>query len=584
MRKRFSLIGFILEKKALCAVFTVATVILSVAAPLKSYIIQWLLDSGSKTEALQYMASGMGIILLSHIAEYISRDSFARMATKSIEQIRMKLMDVQMHKTMKKYLEENTGDMLSVLTNDMRLLCDGYYMGIFNIIMWGSMGIVALVMLAVISPFILVCAVVLCLLPLLVPKLTAEDLSRKKKAYSEDTAGYTGKVGELLKGEEALITANASSYCIRVHGEAAVSNQKKDYGMRKITNSISVISSLVSWVPNIMILFVGVFMVFEGKITMGYLVTINSLVAFVISPFRAVAGSYAGIKSSSAIKKKIEEMLNLESPETGTQAIAGFSEIVLENVSFAYPGKDRPALNEINFTVRSHEKIAIVGSSGSGKSSLMKLLYRYYEDYGGRISVNGINMHDIHLGSYYDNAAMVPQTPFLFSDTIYNNLCLYRAYPMEQVLRAVEISGLTDFIESQPEGLQTILHENGRNLSGGQVQRIAIARAVLHKCGLLLADEITSNLDVITTDGIMKNLLKLDCAVVVITHDIFGEYMSGFDRIYYLEDGQIKEQGDLDMLLGLHGRFYELYQTINSMDMKRGKYNEHEKTYVARTI
>ena len=575
MKKKYTLIGFILEKKLLSIAFLAATVILSVAAPLKSYIIQWLLDSGSKTEALRYMFLGLGIVLVSHISEYFSKDTFTRMSTKSIEQIRNRLMDVQMHKPLREHLEEKTGDMLSVLTNDIRFIQDWYYTGILNIAMWGSMGIVAMVMLAVISPVMLVCAVALCMLPLLVPKLTSEGMSRKQKEYSDDNAAYTGKVGELLKGAEALIAADASPYGIKVHREAAASNRKKDYGMRKASNIISVISSLATWIPNITILFVGVFMVFDGKITMGYLVTINSLVSFVISPFRAVSSSYVGIKASVKIKKKIEDMLNQEAPETGKRNVSGISEVALENVSFAYPGKETPALEQIDLTIRPHEKLALVGSSGGGKSSLIKLLYRYYEDYSGRISVDGINMQDIRLSDYYANVAMVPQTPFIFSDTIYNNLCLYREFAMDEVMRAIEIAELKDFIEAQPEGLDTVLHENGRNLSGGQVQRIAVARAVLHKCDLLLADEITSNLDVITTAGIMKSLLGLECTVVVVTHDIFGDYMSGFDRICYLENGRITEEGNLEALLKLHGGFYELYQTMNVIEIENGSQNEH---------
>ncbi len=562
--KKVTVGGFILEKKKLLAVFIISTLILSVVAPVKSYIMQWLIDAPSKTAAIQYLVLGMGIILLSHITEYISRMAFMKISCKSIEQIRNRLIAGQIRKPMQVYLSENTGSVLSCLTNDMRLIYDEYYMSIFNILMWGGMMLVALLMLGLISPALLLIALVLGMAPLLAPKLLAEKMSRLREEYSKNIAAYTTRTGELLKGFEALLTCGGMGYLTQNHQEAASSNREKEYQMQRMLNIAAVVSSLVAWIPSITVLLFGVFLVYDGKITIGYLVTANMLTNFVISPCRQVSDAYAKLKSSRIVKDKIEAAMNQEAEASGTDGIDHIDRIRIEHLNFAYPKAENPALCDVSLDIRNGEKIALVGSSGSGKSTIAKILYRYFENYQGEVLVNDRPLGSLSLESYYQKAAMIPQTPFLFSDSIYNNLCLYQNFSDDEVKTAVRLSGLESFIRDQPEGWDTVLSENGRNLSGGQAQRIAMARAILRRCDFMLVDEATSSLDVATTCQVMDNLLDLDCTVIMITHDIFGDYMKRFDRIYYLEQGKVKEQGTFDRLMDEKGGFYCLYHQMDT--------------------
>lgn len=562
--KRVTLSGLILEKKKLLAVFIISTLILSVVAPVKSYIMQWLIDAPSKTAAIQYLLLGIGIILLSHITEYISRFSFMKIACRNIEQIRNRLIDRQIKKPMQVYLSENTGSVLSCLTNDMRLIFDEYYMSIFNILMWGGMMLVALLMLGMISPALLMIALVLGMAPLLAPKILAEKMSRLREEYSKNIAAYTSRTGELLKGFEALLTSGGTRYLTENHRAAAADNREKEYKMQWMLNIAAIMSSLVAWIPSITVLLFGVFLVYDGKITIGYLVTANMLTNFVISPCRQVSDAYAKLKSSRIVKEKIEEAMNQEIKAFGTEEIDRVDHIRAEHLTFAYPDAEAPSLCDVSLDIRRGEKIALVGPSGSGKSTIAKILYRYFEDYQGDIFVNDKPLKSINLESYYQKTAMIPQTPFLFSDSIYNNLCLFQSFSDDEVREAVRLAGLETFIKDQPDGWDTVLAENGRNLSGGQAQRIAMARAILRRCDLMLVDEATSSLDVATTCEVMDNLLDLDCTVIMITHDIFGEYMKRFDRIYYLEQGRVKEKGIFDGLMKENGGFYCLYHRMDS--------------------
>ena len=179
----------------------------------------------------------------------------------------------------------------------------------------------------------------------------------------------------------------------------------------------------------------------------------------------------------------------------------------------------------------------MVGESGCGKSTLAKLLCRYHEDYHGSIRIGGAELRDIAESELLRCVGYISQKTFLFDDTIRNNITLYAPYPDEAVAEAVRISGLESMIASLPDGLDTHIQENGKNISGGQAQRIGIARAAVRGYRLILADEITANLDEKTAEEVMSNLLAMNATVIAITHDTQGAFMRRFDSVYRIEAG-----------------------------------------------
>ena len=531
--------------------------------------MQWLIDAGTLDAAVQSLLLGAAVILISHITEYICRVSFVRIVCKCAEQIRCQIISAYIERPIHELLSEGTGNALSALTNDIKIIEDEYYMGIFNIIFWGSMAVVSLVMLMTISLVLFPLGIIMCVIPMLTPKLMAQKLSQVRNEYSTDMANYTSKTGELLKGYEALVTTGSVEYLAKVHRQAAFENCEKDYRVRRMMTLASIATSLSAWVPNLLVLFITVLLIFNGHISIGTLVTVNSLATFTIGPARQVANSYAGFKASRSIKQKLEASMNAPAWTDGTEEIDSAVQINLQHLSFSYPGSLQPALKDVSFSIKMNSKVAIVGPSGSGKSTLGKILYQYYPDYTGNVYIGSKELSCISRRSYYSRVSMIPQTPFIFSDTIYNNICLYQAFSDTEVRSAIDRAGLTSYIGAQPAGWNTLLIENGRNLSGGQMQRIAIARAILRKSNVILVDEATSSLDVATTCEVMENLLELDCTVVVITHNIFGEFMQKFDDIYYLSDGEVQEEGDFISLLERCGRFAEMYKNLSSEGNRR---------------
>lgn len=565
--KKQTVLSILFQNKRMNVVFVLSTIIVAIAAPFKSYITQWLIDAGSIQAAMRSLALGIVIILISHITEYISRQSFARMSTDGVEAIRSRIMEKQSRLSMEEYLSGSTGSVLSGLTNDMRALFDEYYMSIFDILFWGGMLIVATIMLVSIAPVIAVITLAFSVIPVAVPRLMAKGMAQARKEYSQDISAYTSRTSDLLKGFEALTAAGSMDYFRKAHAQAADSNRQKEHALRHRMNTASVLTSLAAWIPNMSILLVAVILVFNGRITIGYLVTANSLATFVLSPCRMVADRYVKLKSSQPIKNKLEEMMREEDVDkSGTEELREVISVRFENVRFTYPGAKSETLHGVDLALKKGEKLALVGVSGSGKSTIVKLLYRYYQEYQGSVQVNGKEAGAYTKDSYYQRVAMLPQTPFIFNDTIFNNICLYRQYSEEEVQRAIRLSGLEEYVREQPDGLNTVLTENGGNLSGGQAQRMAIARALVRGCDVLLVDEATSSLDVVTTEQIMRNLLQLDCSVIVITHDIFGDYMKDFDYIAYLEEGTIREEGSFEEMLKRDGSFTQLYHLMASQE------------------
>lgn len=331
---------------------------------------------------------------------------------------------------------------------------------------------------------------------------------------------------------------------------------QKDFDMKQTETVATIITSLITWIPGFVIMVAGAMLVVQGKLTVSYLITANGLLNFIISPFRQTANSYQSVKSARALKDRIDELLAQKTSNQMEKKNIEITSIDIKKLSFGYGESD--VLKDVNLTIKKGEKVAIVGASGSGKSTIMKLIGRFYLNYRGRISINNEDLKTLSDATFYSSVGYIPQEPFIFADTVRNNICLGRNCSDEEVWSAIEKVGLTELVSSLPDGINTELAEGGGNISGGQKKRIAVARALIRDCDTLLIDEMTSSLDIETTDEMVKLILSLSCTVIMITHDIFDSYMDGFSAIYYIENGGIAESGTYQRLLEQNGNFAKM--------------------------
>ena len=520
--------------------FAAFTLGVSFFAPLKNFQLKWLIDSKSKQEALGYMGLVFAITFSSWFFERLSRRSFTRIACGAVEQVRQRILEQVLHRTVAQYNAEGDAAYLSLLTTDLRTLYDDYYMSLFNIVFWGGIMLCALAMYLYISPVMLLAILLVTIPPLVLPRRMNERLKATRDAFSLQMADYTQQLKELLGGFEIIRSFLREDAYAALHQKAARKARESELDYQQSLNAMVTNTSLISNLIFPVVMLVGLFLAFDGRLTMGTVSTAASMANFVITPCHQIAQCWAKVKSSQGIRQRLEAaMAEPQAAEQG-EPIGHIESIQCETVRFAYPNTAEPVLKDASLTVDAAQKVALVGESGCGKSTLAKLLFQYYPDYSGDILFNGRQVRTLNRTALYRRVGYIAQTAYLFHDTIRNNICLHEDFPDEQLAHAIAAAGLTDWVASLPDGLDTVISENGKNLSGGQRQRIGIARLALRSYDLIIADEITASLDPDTSQQVMENLIAMPCMVVAITHDVAGSFMHQFDKVYRVEHGVVR--------------------------------------------
>ena len=520
--------------------FAAFTLGVSFFAPLKNFQLKWLIDSKSKQEALGYMGLVFAITFSSWFFERLSRRSFTRIACGAVEQVRQRILEQVLYRTVAQYNAEGDAAYLSLLTTDLRTLYDDYYMSLFSIVFWGGIMLCALAMYLYISPVMLLAISLVTIPPLVLPRRMNERLKATRDAFSLQMADYTQQLKELLGGFEIIRSFLREDAYAALHQKAARKARESELDYQQSLNAMVTNTSLISNLIFPVVMLVGLFLAFDGRLTMGTVSTAASMANFVITPCHQIAQCWAKVKSSQGIRQRLEAaMAEPQAAEQG-EPIGHIDSIQCETVRFAYPNTAEPVLKDASLTVDAAQKVALVGESGCGKSTLAKLLFQYYPDYSGDILFNGRQVRTLDRTALYRRVGYIAQTAYLFHDTIRNNICLHEDFPDEQLAHAIAAAGLTDWVASLPDGLDTVISENGKNLSGGQRQRIGIARLALRSYDLIIADEITASLDPDTSQQVMENLIAMPCMVVAITHDVAGSFMHQFDKVYRVEHGVVR--------------------------------------------
>jgi len=318
---------------------------------------------------------------------------------------------------------------------------------------------------------------------------------------------------------------------------------------------------LLELVGVVIILWVGFGMVLANHVTIGSLITFYALLAYFTEPIKNLIGLQPMMQTAVIAAERLNDILDIpvEDRKAEHNTDISFDTIQFSNVDFRY-GNHELVLKNISLEITKGERVAIVGESGCGKTTLAKLLLKFYTPENGNIIIDGKDLSAISTDCIRNSISYIDQNTFLFSDTIKNNLILARENNSEQEVHdACEAAQANGFIQNLPFAHATFLDENGKNLSGGQRQRLAIARALLRKPKLIIFDEATSNLDTITEAAIKDTIFHLNknLTCVIIAHRL--STIKNCDKIVVMEQGKIVEMGTHQELIHKQGKYFELY-------------------------
>jgi ATP-binding cassette subfamily B protein len=303
--------------------------------------------------------------------------------------------------------------------------------------------------------------------------------------------------------------------------------------------------------------------VINGSITAGNIAEFIVYVNILTWPVASVGWVTSLVQRAAASQKRINEFLDLKPEITNpsTQPFEFTHSIEFRNVSFTYPETNITAIDQLSFTLTKGQTLAIVGKTGSGKSTISNLISRMIDVSSGSILIDNQDIKNINLNDWRNQIGIVPQEVFLFSDSIQNNITFGKDQcETADIHQAAQMAGVYDSIIAFPNGFETLLGERGITLSGGQKQRVSIARALIKKPSLLLFDDALSAVDTQTEEGILSNLAntRKDATNILISHRI--STLKNADMILYLANGKVAEMGSHEALLANKGPYYELYQ------------------------
>jgi ATP-binding cassette, subfamily B, bacterial len=436
-------------------------------------------------------------------------------------------------KNIREFQKENNGKYLSSITNDFNTLEINLLTGIYTVGRALMNFLAGMWLLSTVDLRMILLAVVIILINLGISAITAKPLKKNYKERSDLFDGYTSYIKEVLSAFHIVKNYNLQDKVTADYYHKSDEIQNKGFLIEKMMSFVNASQNFVMSSSFYGILCGIGYMAVTGKISAGGLIVIMEGINRMTFPIFELAESLPKLFTSGDLIDKIEDSLKNTETYEETVSLEEFKEeIRFEEVGFHYEDDERQILREINLDFRKNGKYLVVGPSGGGKSTMLRLFRKYVNPTQGKILIDGHNLMDVKKEDYFGLIANIEQQVFLFEDTIRNNITLYKELEENEIQKAIKDAGLKEFIEGLPQGLDTVIYDNGKNISGGERSRIVIARALLSKARILLMDEAFASLDMERAREIEKTILNLqDITVINVSHVIFKDTRECYDKV-----------------------------------------------------
>ena len=528
-----------------------------------SWIMQQLIDAASGTEGalpLNRLAEiSDGFILLCIALFLLKYASEPRFIEKAMRQYKDFAFQKLTEKSVSSFRRESAATYLSALTNDAGSVEADYLAQQLEVITKAVTFAGALVMMLWYSPLMTAIAAGLTVLPLIASILTGGKLQAAERRVSDRNRDFTAALTDFLGGFSVVKTFKAEREIVRLFAQSNRTLEGEKYARRRLKTLVGMIGAVTGIVAQLGVFLAGVYLALTGGgLTAGAVILFVNLMNFMIEPVAQLPGLLASRKAALGLVGKLAEALEDDAEAGGgTERAELRKDIRLENVSFSYDG-EKEILHQLSATFEAGKAYAVVGASGSGKSTLLNLLTTAGAEYQGEILFDGTDLRRIAPESLYELTSVIQQNVFVFDASIRDNVAMFREFSEDELDDAIGRAHLSGLLAER--GRDYRCGENGKRLSGGEKQRISIARSLLKRASLLLADEATAALDAETARQVTSDLLDLNGVTrIVVTHMLNEALLRRYDGILVMKNGRIEESGRFEELMEKKGYFYALY-------------------------
>lgn len=553
---------FYRSNKKYYAASIVTAILLASLDIILSWILQQLADVATNSSLLSFQQV---MIVLAIFMLFVAAIEFsdARILPKYVRNASVNYKNYILARIMNKditdFSSEDSSRYVTTLTTDATSIEEKYIKSNINILTYVVTFFGALGMMIYYSPLLTLVSAVLTVLPIIASMIKGNKLIEVEKNVSQRNASFIATISDFTKGFPLVKNFKAEAPVLNnlLKSNIELENDKESGYITKL--NVRAISGVAGITSQLGVAVFSVYLVLQNDgFTLGMMIVFVNLMNYIIQPIANLPGIISERKAALALVEKAADLIDSSAVVEGDKDLEKLqNSISLENVNFAYEA-DRTILKDVNLQFKKGKSYALVGASGSGKSTLLKLVMSEVRPDAGRILYDDIDLNTARLDSVYEEISMIQQNVFIFNASILDNITMFQDFPAAEVQEVIKRSSLDKLIAEK--GMDYLCGENGKNLSGGEKQRISIARALLKDSSIILTDEATSSLDKETSYQITKDILGLtEKTRIMVTHTLDESLLKMYDQIVVLRDGKVVEQGSFEELLANDNYFKSFY-------------------------
>ena len=528
-----------------------------------TWLMQQLIDAASGAPGALPLAALAeitgGFVVLCAVLFLLKYASEPRFIARAMRQYKELAFQKLTEKSIASFRDESTAAYLSALTNDAASVEADYLAQQLAVITKTVTFFGALFMMLWYSPLLTAIAVGVTALPLAASLLTGGRLQAAEKQVSERNRDFTAAPSDCLSGFAVVKTFKAEREIFQLFAESNRALEQEKFSRRRLKVLIGMIGAVTGLVAQLGVFLAGAWLALSGSgLTAGTVILFVNLMNFMIGPVSELPALLAGRRAALGLIGKLADALEKDGSAGGSRTLSRLEHgIELRDVSFGYEaGKD--VLHHVSACFEAGRAYAIVGGSGSGKSTLLNLLLAENTGYRGSVLLDGTELRELSPEALYGLMSVIHQNVFVFNASIRDNVSMFREFPQEALDEAIRRAHLRELLDAR--GADYLCGENGKGLSGGEKQRVSIARSLLKKSSVLLVDEATAALDVQTAHQVSSDIIDLTGMTrIVVTHSLEEALLRRYDGIFVLKNGTLAESGSFDELMQRKGYFYALF-------------------------